>query len=236
MGSLSRRDAIPGLFDDEPGSSGVTQGDVTPVRGQDVSLGPGAVVLGGFASSVDEALASTLEGVVELAPFRRMLTPGGRQMSVAMSNCGSLGWVSDRSGYRYSAHDPESGQTWPPMPGVFRDLAERAAARAGFVDFAPDACLINRYEPGAKLSLHQDKDERDVDAPIVSVSLGLPAVFLFGGLHRSDATRRVLLNDGDVVVWGGPTRLHYHGVLPLKPGQHRRFGGYRINLTFRKAR
>jgi alkylated DNA repair protein (DNA oxidative demethylase) len=227
---------IPGLFDDERGSSEMTPEGVKAADGQDVSLVPGAVVLGGFASQMDVALASALDRVVELAPFRHMLTPGGRRMSVAMSNCGPLGWVSDRSGYRYSAHDPGSGRAWPPMPDVFMDLAARAAARAGFADFAPDACLINRYEPGAKLSLHQDRDEQDMGAPIVSVSLGLPATFLFGGMRRTDATRRVSLSHGDIVVWGGPSRLRYHGVLPLEPGQHPLFGSARINLTFRKAR
>jgi alkylated DNA repair protein (DNA oxidative demethylase) len=173
--------------------------------------------------------------VVEAAPFRHMLTPNGRRMSVAMTNCGAVGWVSDRAGYRYDACDPESGRPWPPMPDVFGQLALQAAERAGFGAFAPDACLINRYEPGARLSLHQDRDERDFAAPIVSVSLGLPAVFLFGGLRRADTPRRVPLVHGDVVVWGGPSRLRYHGVLPLEDGHHPLMGGYRINLTFRKA-
>jgi len=154
---------------------------------------------------------------------------------VAMTNCGAVGWVSDLTGYRYDANDPESGHRWPPMPDVFRDLAVQAAARAGFHGFAPDACLINRYAPGARLSLHQDRDERDFDAPIVSVSLGLPAVFLFGGARRADTSRRVPLAHGDVVVWGGPARLRYHGVMPLEDGQHPLLGGCRINLTFRKA-
>ena len=156
-------------------------------------------------------------------------------MSVAMTNCGSLGWVTDRSGYRYDSLDPERGQPWPAMPASFLRLAQTAAAKAGFPDFCPDACLINRYEAGAKLSLHQDKDERDFAAPIVSVSLGIPAVFLFGGLNRADKTMRVPLVHGDVVVWGGPARLRYHGVLPLKPGHHPAFGARRVNLTFRKA-
>jgi alkylated DNA repair protein (DNA oxidative demethylase) len=164
-----------------------------------------------------------------------MLTPGGRKMSVGMTSCGTVGWVSDREGYRYSAHDPVSGDPWPPMPDAFRDLATQAAERAGFAAFRPDACLINRYEPGTRLSLHQDKDEKDFDAPIVSVSLGLPATFLFGGAHRSDTTQRVRLVHGDVVVWGGPSRLRYHGVLPLEDGDHPLLGRTRINLTFRKA-
>lgn len=156
-------------------------------------------------------------------------------MSVAMTNCGGAGWLSDRSGYRYDAIDPASGAPWPPIPAVFHRLAVGAADRAGFHDFAPDVCLINRYEPGAKLSLHQDKDERDFTAPIVSVSLGLPAVFLWGGLRRSDRPRRIRLESGDVVVWGGPARLVYHGVAPLADGEHPLTGRYRINLTFRKA-
>jgi len=164
-----------------------------------------------------------------------MVTPGGYRMSVAMTNCGSLGWVSDRSGYRYDSRDPETGQPWPAMPAVLLRLAQAAAKEAGFPDFLPDACLINRYEAGAKLALHQDKDERNFAAPIVSVSLGIPATFLFGGVQRADTTLRVPLVHGDVVVWGGPARLRYHGVLPLKPGNHPAFGAHRVNLTFRKA-
>jgi alkylated DNA repair protein (DNA oxidative demethylase) len=156
-------------------------------------------------------------------------------MSVAMTNCGSLGWASNRTGYRYDAIDPESGLPWPQMPDAFLRLATSAAAQAGFSEYIPDACLINRYEPGAKLSLHQDKDEHDFDQPVVSVSLGLPAVFLFGGSRRDDKTMRVNLTHGDVVVWGGPARLRYHGVLPLKEGSHPLVGGHRLNLTFRKA-
>jgi alkylated DNA repair protein (DNA oxidative demethylase) len=164
-----------------------------------------------------------------------MVTPGGYRMSVAMTNCGSLGWVSDRTGYRYSTIDPESGLPWPQMPDAFFRLATSAAAQAGFTQYVPDACLINRYAPGAKLSLHQDKDEKDFGQPIVSVSLGIPAVFLFGGLKRSDKPARVSLTHGDVVVWGGPDRLRYHGVLPLKESHHPVVGGYRVNLTIRKA-
>jgi alkylated DNA repair protein (DNA oxidative demethylase) len=202
---------------------------------RDVPLAPGAMLLGGFARRFEGALVTALQRVVELAPFRRMVTPGGHRMSVAMTNCGAAGWVTDRTGYRYDGHDPESGRRWLPMPVVFADLAVQAAAGAGFDGFAPDACLINRYEPGARLSLHQDRNERDYEAPIVSVSLGLPAVFLFGGSRRADTPRRVPLAHGDVVVWGGPARLRYHGVLPLKEGHHPLMGGHRINLTFRKA-
>jgi DNA oxidative demethylase len=173
--------------------------------------------------------------VTAQAPFRHMSTPGGFRMSVAMTNCGTLGWVTDRTGYRYDPVDSESGREWPRMPDVFAMLAEDAAARAGFPAFVPDACLINRYEPGARLSLHQDRNESDFGQPIVSVSLGLPAVFLFGGESRADKARRVELAHGDVVVWGGPARLRYHGVMPLKEGDHPLVGPYRINLTFRKA-
>jgi len=202
---------------------------------RDVPLAPGAIVLRGFAERLEGALAAALAGVVECAPFRHMITPGGHRMSVAMTNCGALGWVTDQTGYRYGHRDPESGRPWPAMPGVFAELAAQAAAQAGFDGFAPDACLVNRYVPGTRLSLHQDKNEQDFGAPIVSVSLGLPAAFLFGGLRRADTPRRVALAHGDVVVWGGPARLRYHGVMPLDAGHHPLMGGHRINLTFRKA-
>lgn len=198
-------------------------------------LAPGAVVLRGFAIAEESALLAALQEVIARAPLRRMVTPGGFQMSVAMTNCGQTGWVSDRSGYRYAATDPATGRRWPEMPDAFLKLASEAAAAAGFANFVPDACLVNRYEPGTKLSLHQDKDERDFSQPIVSVSLGVPAVFLFGGLKRSDQPRRVPLAHGDVVVWGGPDRLRYHGVSALKQGHHPLLGSHRINLTFRKA-
>ena len=195
-----------------------------------------AVLLRGLAKPVESDLIADISGIVAQAPFRHMLTPGGHQMSVAMTNCGSVGWVTDRTGYRYDSADPEAGKPWPTMPPSFRALAARAAAQAGFEDFAPDACLINRYQPGARMSLHQDKDELDLDAPIVSVSLGLPAIFMFGGLQRSDKPRRFRLEHGDVAVWGGPSRLNFHGVAPLADGEHALMGRQRINLTFRKAR
>jgi alkylated DNA repair protein (DNA oxidative demethylase) len=201
----------------------------------DVDLAPGAMLLGGFARAFERELAEDLPRVGEASPFRHMLTPGGRRMSVAMTSCGQLGWVSDVHGYRYDPIDPVTGRAWPHMPASFARLAAEAAKQAGFEGFAPDSCLVNRYEPGAKLSLHQDRDERDFSAPIVSVSLGLPAVFLFGGMHRGDQTQRVPLAHGDVVVWGGPARLRYHGVLPLQDGEHEATGRCRINLTFRKA-
>ena len=199
-------------------------------------MAEGAVLLRGFAGALETGLIAALRATVEQAPFRHMVTPGGHQMSVAMTNCGSFGWVTERTGYRYDSHDPEAGRPWPPMPPSFRELAMRAAARAGFAGFAPDACLINRYQPGARMSLHQDKDELDLDAPIVSVSLGLPAIFLFGGLQRGDKPRRFRLQHGDVAVWGGPTRLAFHGVAPLADGEHALMGRQRINLTFRKTR
>lgn len=198
-------------------------------------LAPGAVLLGGFALADAARLRAELDEIARAAPFRHMVTPGGKRMSVAMTNAGALGWVSDAGGYRYTARDPERDAPWPSMPATFRALARAAAERAGFAAFAPDACLINRYAPGARLTLHQDKDERDLDAPIVSVSLGLPAVFLFGGTCRSDRPERVPLRHGDVVVFGGPARLRYHGVAPLADGQHPLFGACRVNLTFRKA-
>jgi DNA oxidative demethylase len=199
-------------------------------------MAEGAVLLRGFARSIEGDLIADINAIVAQAPFRHMVTPGGHTMSVAMTNCGDAGWVTDRIGYRYDANDPLADRPWPPMPPSFRELAERAAAEAGFARFSPDACLINRYEPGARMSLHQDKDERNLGAPIVSVSLGLPAIFLFGGLQRSDKPRRYRLEHGDIAVWGGPARLAFHGVAPLADGEHAVLGRQRINLTFRKAR
>ena len=199
------------------------------------AMAEGAVLLRGFARPIEAELIAALRGIEAQAPFRHMVTPGGHQMSVAMTNCGGYGWVTDRSGYRYDGIDPDSGQAWPAMPPVFCELARSAATEAGFGGFSPDACLINRYEPGAKMSLHQDRDEQDFGAPIVSVSLGLPAIFLFGGLKRSEKPRRYRLAHGDVVVWGGPSRLFFHGVAPLADGEHPVLGRQRINLTFRKA-
>ncbi len=200
------------------------------------ALGEGAVLLRGFALAVERELLAAVESVSARAPFRHMSVKGSRSMSVAMTNCGDLGWVSDESGYRYEAKDPLSGEPWPPLPASFAELAAGAAAAAGFASFQPDACLINRYAPGAQMGLHQDKDELDKNAPIVSVSLGLPAVFLFGGLRRSERPQRISLASGDVVVWGGPLRLAYHGVAKLAAGDHPLSGSSRINLTFRKAR
>jgi alkylated DNA repair protein (DNA oxidative demethylase) len=206
-----------------------------PVRRTREPIGDGAVVLRGFATADGSELLCAVESISAAAPFRHLTTPGGYTMSVAMTNCGELGWVSDRSGYRYQRVDPLSGEPWPEMPALFRSIAAVAAEEAGYARFAPDACLINRYEPGARLSLHQDRDERRLGEPIVSVSLGLPAVFLFGGLRRNDRPRRLRLEHGDVVVWGGPTRLTFHGVEALEDGAHAATGRCRINLTFRKA-
>ena len=199
------------------------------------SIGDGAVLLRGHALGVDRALLAAIEAIARQSPFRRMVTPGGFQMSVAMTNCGRVGWVTDRTGYRYDPRDPETGAAWPAMPDVFRKLAREAASEAGFDGFSPEACLVNCYEPGTRLSLHQDKDEQYYAHPVVSVSLGLPATFQFGGLKRSDRPMKVPLQHGDIVVWGGPSRLVYHGVLALKDGEHPLTGRRRFNLTFRKA-
>ncbi len=209
--------------------------DVFPAGARDLALAEGAILLGGFAIPVERTLIAALDAVVAAAPFRHMVTPRGFRMSVAMTNCGAVGWVTDRTGYRYDRLDPQRGALWPKMPGVFADLAARAASQGGFENFTPDACLINRYEPGARMGLHQDRDERDFGAPIVSVSLGLPATFLFGGQKRSDRPYRVELTHGDVVVLGRAARLAFHGIAPLADGLHALLGRQRINLTFRRA-
>ncbi len=199
------------------------------------ALAGGAVLLRGFARPEGADLLGVVNQIAAAAPFRHMVTPGGWRMSVTMTNCGRVGWVTERTGYRYDPIDPATGEPWPAMPASFRSLAARAAAAAGFAGFEPDACLVNRYEPGARLSLHRDEDERDFTAPIVSVSLGVPAIFLFGGNRRGDRPRRIRLESGDVVVWGGPSRLVYHGVAPLADAYDPLTGHHRINLTFRKA-
>jgi alkylated DNA repair protein (DNA oxidative demethylase) len=211
------------LFDHDP---------PTPTSEQ---LEEGAVLLRGFAFADAAALVDDAADVAQTAPFRHLVTPGGFTMSVAMTNCGRVGWVSDRTGYRYDPHDPTTGAPWPAIPARFRDLAARAAAAGGFPDYDPDACLINRYTAGSKLGMHQDRDEKDAWSPIVSVSLGLPATFLWGGKKRGEPVRRMRLENGDVVVWGGPARFVYHGVAPLKDGDHALTGAARINLTFRKV-
>jgi alkylated DNA repair protein (DNA oxidative demethylase) len=194
-----------------------------------------ALLLPGYASEQAGELFAAVRAVAAAAPWRHMVTPGGLTMSVAMTNCGQVGWVTDRHGYRYTDTDPDAGRHWPAMPSVMRMLAMRAASSAGFSGFEPDACLINRYEPGSRLSLHQDRNERDFSAPVVSVSLGLPALFLFGGLKRADPTRRIPLQHADVVVWGGAQRLAFHGIAKLADGHHALTGRCRINLTFRRA-
>lgn len=207
------------LFPDPPGA----------VR----AIAPGAVILPRFAAI--PGLVAEVTAIAAEAPFRRMRTPGGRQIGVEMTSAGARGWISDRAGYRYAAQDPLSGRPWPAIPAGWLDLARRAAGLAGFPDFLPDSCLINRYAPGVRMGLHQDRDEEDLTAPIVSVSLGLGAGFLFGGPRRSDPVRRHRLEHGDVVVWGGPARLAWHGVAPVRPGHHPRTGAARLNLTFRRA-
>mgnify|MGYP000426252569 FL=1 len=206
-----------------------------PPAGEPQVLAPGAVLLPGAALDDATALLAAIRDVLARAPLRQMVTRGGFKMSVAMSNCGALGWISDRRGYRYAPLDPERDAPWPAMPPVLQALATTSATRAGFAGFVPDACLINRYAPGARMALHQDRDEADFDQPIVSLSLGLPAVFLFGGLERSDKPGRIPLTHGDVLVWGGPARLRFHGVLPVGDGHHPATGACRLNLTFRKA-
>lgn len=198
-------------------------------------LEEGAVLLRAFAAAQAGDLLAEAERVAEAAPFRQMTTPGGYTMSVAMTNCGRVGWVSDGSGYRYDPKDPLTGNPWPQIPPVMSSLALSAAAEAGFPEYDPDACLINRYAPGAKLGLHQDRDEEDQWSPIVSVSLGLPATFLWGGKRRNEPVRRMRLESGDVVVWGGPARFVYHGVAPVKAGEHPLTGAFRVNITFRKV-
>lgn len=199
------------------------------------AIADGAVILREWALPFEDSLRSSLGEITAISPFRHMITPGGYGMSVAMTNCGDVGWVTDRRGYRYDRLDPETGSHWPAMPACFLELAVSVSTEAGYSGFRPDACLVNRYEPGARLTLHQDRNERDFTSPIVSVSLGLPAIFQFGGLKRSGPVRRFALRHGDVAVWGGPSRLCYHGIAELKTGEHVSFGCTRVNLTFRRA-
>jgi DNA oxidative demethylase len=200
-----------------------------------LALGARAVLLRGFARERSPELIAAIDVIAAVSPFRHMVKPGGCEMSVALTNCGQFGWVTDRSGYRYDPIDPATGRPWPAMPAAFANLAVEAADASGFGGFRPDACLVNRYAPAARLSLHQDRNERDFDQPIVSVSLGLPAVFLWGGKKRTDRVRRVPLMHGDVVVWGGPDRLTFHGINSLAEGEHALTGAYRFNFTFRRA-
>jgi alkylated DNA repair protein (DNA oxidative demethylase) len=212
----------------------VTSGELFESRAR-IALDDGVVLLRGRALDAAPTLLEAIDAIVAAAPLRRMVTPGGLTMSVAMTNCGDCGWVSDRKGYRYAAVDPDNGRAWPALPSAFAQLATAAAAEAGFAGFAPDACLVNEYLPGTRLTLHQDRDEASFVWPIVSVSLGASAIFLLGGLHRRDRTQRLPLQHGDVLVWGGPARLRYHGVAPLKAGSHPLLGARRLNLTLRRA-
>ncbi|MFP5406044.1 MAG: DNA oxidative demethylase AlkB [Gammaproteobacteria bacterium] len=220
-----------------PDTAGEPQIDLfeSTLPGARQAIGEQAFVLRGFALPLVPQILASLADIERASPFRHMTTPGGFTMSVALTNCGDLGWTTDRRGYRYTRHDPQTGAAWPALPHAFSRLAGETAAQAGFQDFSPDACLINRYEPGARLSLHQDKDEAGYDAPIVSVSLGIPAIFLFGGHRRSDRSARIPLAHGDVVVWGGIDRMRYHGIAPIAQDRHPLLDAQRINLTFRKA-
>jgi len=223
--SFDGRGATPDLFADP---------HFSPVGSE--RLGEQAWLLRGWAREFAAELYASVQALLAQAPLRQMLTPGGQRMAVATSSCGALGWTSSAAGYRYLPRDPDSGRPWPAMPALLAELAARAAQEAGFAGFAPDTCLINRYLPGVRLSLHQDRDEQDLTQPIVSLSLGLPAVFLLGGATRAERQRPVLLEHGDALVWGGVDRLRFHGVRPLKAGWHPLLGEQRINLTFRKAR
>ena len=210
-------------------------GTIEPAVPSRETIAEGAFILREAALPFEDELLHDLQEVAARAPFRRMTTPGGFVMSVAMTNCGAAGWITDRAGYRYDSADPKSGSHWPALPESFAAFATAVALSAGYPGFVPDACLINRYVPGARLSLHQDKNERDLTRPIVSVSLGLPATFEFGGTRRTDSVRRYNLRHGDVAVWGGASRLCFHGVRELKAGIHEKLGRARINLTFRSA-
>ena len=198
-------------------------------------LAEGVILLRSFCRDEAPALVDAITTVTQSAPFRQMVVPSGHTMSVAMTNCGDLGWITDRTGYRYTTVDPSTGKPWPAMPAPLLQLSQRAATAAGFPGFTPNACLINRYAPGTRLSLHQDKNEQDYTHPIVSASLGLPATFLLGTLRRADTPRRIRIQHGDVLVWGGPARLIYHGVAPVPSGSHPLTGPFRINLTFRRV-
>lgn len=200
-----------------------------------VRLGEGAFIFPGMALPHAEALLDAARAIARKAPFRHLMTPGGHRMSVAMTACGDWGWNSDRKGYRYTRTQSETGEAWPPIPGSFERLVRQATMAAGFSEAPLQSGLINLYRPGTRLSLHQDRDEEATDVPIVSVSLGVAATFLWGGLTRKDPVRRFRLSHGDVVVWGGPSRLVFHGVAPLARSTHPATGECRVNLTFRRV-
>ena len=200
-----------------------------------VMLAKGAYWLRGFALPQADTICAMLIEHLKNYPPQQMMTPMGYSMSVRTTSFGEFGWVSSKQGYGYAVKNSFTNESWPPIPESFFDLAQRAANQAGYVNFKPDTCLINVYEIGDKMGLHQDKDEADFSKPIVSVSLGLPVIFQFGGLTRTAKTLKVPLSHGDVVVWGADSRLCFHGVLPLKAGTHGTLGQRRINLTFRKA-
>jgi len=200
-----------------------------------IAIADAAWLFRGHARDCAAKVIAAVRAVLSQAPLRRMQVPGGHWMSVRTSSCGSKGWVSDERGYRYAGEDPLTGNPWPEIPPLLLEMARSGAAEAGFADFCPDACLINCYRPGARMGLHQDRDEKDRTAPILSLSFGLPATFMFGGLKRRDPVQRFLLEHGDMLVWGGPSRMAYHGVAPLKAGEHPLLGSWRVNLTFRRA-
>jgi len=211
--------------------------DDLPLLAEDLHtvLAPGALLMRGFGRDDDVDILQAVESVIAQAPLRHLQTPGGYTMSIQTTRCGSMGWVSEPGGYRYAPSNPSTRAPWPAMPQCLLDFAVRAATEAGYPDFVPDSCMVNQYLPGNKLGLHQDRDERDLRAPVVSLSLGLPAIFLFGGLQRTGKTQRYRLAHGDVVVWGGPSRLAFHGVLPVADGDHALVGRRRVNVTFRKV-
>ena len=216
----------------------------SPVE-QQVHIAEGAMLLRQFVQQNKNALLdettvlADLNCILENSPLRKMTTASGFTMSVAMTNCGKLGWVSGSNGYMYSSIDPETAQPWPAMPPALLEAATRIARQAGYPGFLPDACLINRYLAGAQMGLHQDRDEKDFSQPIVSLSIGLSARFIIGGLDsaagRNAHTQSVVLKHGDAIVFGAAARLMFHGVLSLKPGHHPLVGNSRINLTFRVA-
>jgi alkylated DNA repair protein (DNA oxidative demethylase) len=201
-----------------------------PVEPTHEEVHPGAVLMRGLALAEDREFLAAVDGIAAAAPLHQAYTPAGQRMSIMVTDCGD----SRAFANRWTANNPGSPRHWPPMPEVLREFAVYAASRAGFPRFRPDACHINRYQAGNKLGLHQDRHECDLTQPIVSVSFGLQCTFLFGGFERTSPARHILLEHGDVFVWGGPSRMRFHGVQPLKPGSHLLTGPYRINLTFRK--